>query len=445
MESLGQTHGPARRLKVELRVDFEQHLDTLFHHSLNVLSPFKNLSIRDIQHQAEHSRTMEDMLPSTSDQRSASVGPINEATSINVVSASDECERLMSAPPTLGKRQRVDDGHDAAPDLSVKQQRLDGDNIDTEESLFVSQDPEPADESQLPNIESQGEESDDEELEETTEATSYYDSSLESYPEHPAFDNGFQQVLQDLEGLGKRAQKIIDDSGCQNRRVQGCRSNAIAASSAPEPPVFNIGLFGDTGSGKSSLLNSLLDMPSLAKAMSGGESCTHVVTRYRGPFPGQEKDFGVEIMYLDLETIREMFESMLENYNVFNFTPKKEQDWSEDEKQEYMRQSASALKTFRAIFCDKEALSSDKAAKAWLQNNKSAPSAILDSLLEWTQGKLCSFKTIGSEYRRYFESDNLDDFTETVEPLLFGTSHLDVPTLWPLVGGVRQVKKLHHL
>lgn len=389
---------------------------------------------------------MEEGLQYTADQRSTSMGPAEETASIDMASSPDDYERMVSAPPTLGKHERVD-GHDDDEEITpIKHQRHDNYNVDNfndldteEERLFVPQDDEPVNESQYLDSEGDSEDSDDEESGTPPKGVSCYDSSLENYPEHPAFDKDFQQVLDDLEGIGKRAQKIINDSSCNNRRVQGCRSNAIAASSAPEPPIFNIGLFGDTGSGKSSLINSLLDMPTLAKAMSGGESCTHVVTKYRGPFEGQTKEFRVQIMYFDLKTIRGMFEEMLEHYNVFTFTPKKNQDWSEEEKLEYMRQSASALKTFRAIFCDKEALSSDKAAKAWLQSNKSSPEAVITSLLEWTQEKLKDLQQVGSEYYLYLDSDTLEDFTETVEPLLFGTSHMDEPTLWPLVSGVRYV------
>ncbi len=46
-----------------------------------------------------------------------------------------------------------------------------------------------------------------------------------------------------------------------------------------DKPELTVAVYGDTGSGKSSMLNALLDQPSLVPTAGMGRSCTSVVIR----------------------------------------------------------------------------------------------------------------------------------------------------------------------
>ena len=63
-----------------------------------------------------------------------------------------------------------------------------------------------------------------------------------------------------------------------------------------------VGLVGDSGVGKSSLLNSLLDYRSLARTTNNGAACTCVVTEYH--YHGDD-NFVVEVDMFGIEELRE--------------------------------------------------------------------------------------------------------------------------------------------
>lgn len=160
-----------------------------------------------------------------------------------------------------------------------------------------------------------------------------------------------------------------------------------------------------------------------------------MVTKYRRAFDGQGKDFAVEVVYFDMRTIAKMLDENLENYNTYNFT--KDQDWSEDIRQEYKRQSDSAVKLFRTLFCDQEAFKTAAAAKAYLEKNKKTPDAVARTMVGWARSNLEKLQAFGMEFRHYCEHDTIEQYSAAIEPLLFGTSHLDEPSLWPFVRIVR--------
>ncbi|KFX86752.1 hypothetical protein V490_08886 [Pseudogymnoascus sp. VKM F-3557] len=61
------------------------------------------------------------------------------------------------------------------------------------------------------------------------------------------------------------------------------------------PVEFTIGLVGDSGVGKSSLINSLLDVRRLAKAGADGTACTSTITEYRKKRLSDPNTYNVEI------------------------------------------------------------------------------------------------------------------------------------------------------
>lgn len=118
-----------------------------------------------------------------------------------------------------------------------------------ESSLFVPQDERSDDAVQHP-VEGSDSEDSDESDEDDDESGIIYDPSQEPLPAFPSYDRDFHQVVIDLEALGKKSMAILDESQCGSRRVEGCRANAIQVANAPKPRILEIGLFGDTGAGR---------------------------------------------------------------------------------------------------------------------------------------------------------------------------------------------------
>lgn len=87
-------------------------------------------------------------------------------------------------------------------------------------------------------------------------------------PKHVVFDKDFKQVGQDLSNRARKLKELVKQSGCENDRVKGCLEKAEMLEKIPDPTPKKIALVGDAGVGKSSLVNSLVGIPKLAKAVS---------------------------------------------------------------------------------------------------------------------------------------------------------------------------------
>ncbi|KFZ11693.1 hypothetical protein V502_07457 [Pseudogymnoascus sp. VKM F-4520 (FW-2644)] len=71
------------------------------------------------------------------------------------------------------------------------------------------------------------------------------------------------------------------------------------------PVEFTIGVVGDSGVGKSSLINSLLDVQRLAKAGADGTACTSAATEYRKKRTSDPDVYNVEIECMDAGEIED--------------------------------------------------------------------------------------------------------------------------------------------
>lgn len=145
-------------------------------------------------------------------------------------------------------------------------------------------------------------------------------------------------------------------------------------------------------------------------------------------------------MYFDHKTIKQMFATAIDDYNLYNFSPIEERkEWKKDVEQGYKRQSDGTLKLFRTLFCDKKFFCSMENTKAYLQKRQDKPDGTVDTLMAWTKDKLKKLESIGQEYKHCFEAGTVEEYSEKIEPLLFGASQMEEPSLWPLIKAVRYV------
>ncbi|KAH9845227.1 hypothetical protein Tdes44962_MAKER01237 [Teratosphaeria destructans] len=275
---------------------------------------------------------------------------------------------------------------------------------------------------------------------EGTGVVEYYEHA-EPLPNCVAYDSEFRQLSQDLIDIPLSALKILQKSSCNNKRVQSCQHNAGTLTTIPQVQKEKVAMLGSTGAGKSSLLNSLLDMPGLAKAMAAGQSCTYVGTEYESPFPDQTKAFAAQVEYFDIDRIRDLLSRLLVDYNTFNF--QLPEDCDQDEKQELSRLSKTAFSTFRSLFCDRAEFESPRAAQEHLETlfreDEDNGLEALDLMVEWCEDLLEEDEDVegGHIQSLYLEADTQDELLEQLEPLVSSTSRYEDPALWPLVRKVR--------
>ncbi|RMX97892.1 hypothetical protein D0868_10403 [Hortaea werneckii] len=263
-----------------------------------------------------------------------------------------------------------------------------------------------------------------------------HNEDSEECPKYAVYDKEFVKTVNELRDIPKRALKILYESECTSKRVRGCTSNAEDLSHFPKPKREKVALLGNTGAGKSSVLNSLLGLPNMAKAMAGGQSCTFVGTEYQDPFPGQTKKLAAMVEYFAIGPIRELLSRLIKDYNLWNF--EREEDLDEEERQELSRLSKTAFTTFRSLFCDKQEFKTIEAGREYLEAAyEGKDQTALDQFFEWCKELLEEKEADEKDRTEYLDADTQQGLLDQLNPLVFSNSQFKEPTLWPLVKKVR--------
>lgn len=95
-----------------------------------------------------------------------------------------------------------------------------------------------------------------------------YSERQEPYPACAMFDPDVPEIKLSLEGISKHALTVLEEHPCNNFLVEQFKRKAQELVTMRKPRAVRIALLGNAGAGKSSLLNSLTDIPGLAKTAS---------------------------------------------------------------------------------------------------------------------------------------------------------------------------------
>ncbi|KAG9235237.1 hypothetical protein BJ875DRAFT_459547 [Amylocarpus encephaloides] len=141
----------------------------------------------------------------------------------------------------------------------------------------------------------------------------------------PTTNQEQERNIQNAVKKGKALCISLVDSLKQSSLADNEESNLHAVISLAEelrdfqsPTEFAIGLVGDSGVGKSSLINSLLETESLAKAGGGGSACTTVVTEYRQKRDGDSATYTIEIESMKDELIQDILRQSVIDYRRYH-------------------------------------------------------------------------------------------------------------------------------
>ena len=123
-----------------------------------------------------------------------------------------------------------------------------------------------------------------------------------------------QQTLANAREItAKMARALSDPSLASDRSsiVQNLQRQAVTLSQFQPPSSRTVSLVRDSRVGKSSLINSLLDLKDFARAYSNGEACTCVVTEY---YYHDQDDFNISVEYFPVNNLERQFEELLQAY-----------------------------------------------------------------------------------------------------------------------------------
>ncbi|EXJ86047.1 hypothetical protein A1O1_06416 [Capronia coronata CBS 617.96] len=143
----------------------------------------------------------------------------------------------------------------------------------------------------------------------------------EETPDEPFFSPAFQSALHACQTIANDTASAIEkllQSGYKSDDLDKFRADAERLSMDQTTALRTIAIIGDSGEGKSSVINCLLDFPELAKTGDIGEACTSVVTEYRLKTQEQQAPITIEVEYLSKQEIEQHLEELTWSYrNLF--------------------------------------------------------------------------------------------------------------------------------
>ncbi|KAJ5646831.1 hypothetical protein N7490_003203 [Penicillium lividum] len=262
-----------------------------------------------------------------------------------------------------------------------------------------------------------------------------YNFRQESLPSAPLYDQRLQTGLKDVKSHladlvhAMGASDLVHDP---NSSLHKLRSDAKIMSEFQYPEKRTVGFIGDSGVGKSSLINCLLDQINLAKSSGEGSACTCVVTEFRNVDDDHQEPFTVEADYMNAEERSELLQELIRS--VRQFYTSAYQDVTSTQEQQQIRDSATkALKTLQSVFQNKPDMGIEFLAK----EEEGAEGNIQAQLEQWTDAELAR-KPGGLNAMHYMKlARNLKECRENLDFLTADSFDEDRPVLWPFIKIIR--------
>ncbi|KFY43961.1 hypothetical protein V494_01724 [Pseudogymnoascus sp. VKM F-4513 (FW-928)] len=212
-----------------------------------------------------------------------------------------------------------------------------------------------------------------------------YDVDSEAPPSELFYSPGFQSMRnkgfditnQICIALGKSRLSPVEGDNLQQLI---CDAKGLCKPEAPETRI--VAILGDSGEGKSSLINSLLNIADLAKTGDSGGACTSVVTEYKLKTSNHTAPITIEVEYLSMEEIEDLIKEILWCYRRRHLLDAQDDDISQAERDKLERESDEAWSSLEAAFGHEDGFS-----KEWLTKDMSEEGLITvaNQIIQWAQ------------------------------------------------------------
>ncbi|KAH8732134.1 hypothetical protein GQ44DRAFT_767167 [Phaeosphaeriaceae sp. PMI808] len=163
-----------------------------------------------------------------------------------------------------------------------------------------------------------------------------------------------QQALENAKSLTSRMVNVLSSSNLHRESessIGNLHQQALKLKNFQLPSSRVVGLVGDSGVGKSSLINSLLDKMGLARASGSGTACTCAVTEYHFH---DKNEIIIYVDYFPLAELKKQFEELLTALRDYQSLPRNSRsraDNDEDDNTKRLQRKADLAKeTFKASF-----------------------------------------------------------------------------------------------
>ncbi|RFU26950.1 hypothetical protein B7463_g9389, partial [Scytalidium lignicola] len=145
------------------------------------------------------------------------------------------------------------------------------------------------------------------------------------------------------------------------------------------PVEFTIGIIGDSGVGKSSLINSLLDAK-LAKTGGTGSACTTVATEYRKKRESDSALYTIEIECMNSDEIEDLLRQSVIDYRRYHVQERESETTDHTQEEQLQIKAKVAWDTLKAAFEDR-----DGCTEILFQNPNVSTDELQDQVLRWKE------------------------------------------------------------
>ncbi|KAF4944710.1 hypothetical protein FGADI_12485 [Fusarium gaditjirri] len=182
----------------------------------------------------------------------------------------------------------------------------------------------------------------------STGAVQQHNVADEELPDDAFHSPEFQRAFRDAKQLMSTIQAVLGSSHIHEGSESTMRKlheDAGKLAAFEYPATRTVGFVGDSGVGKSSLLNSLLDTKGLARTSNNGEACTCVVTEYHYH---NRDTLDIRVNLFSIEELQEQLGRLLQVYRTFELHQDEITDAAE--RQDMEANAKVAKDTFQAMF-----------------------------------------------------------------------------------------------
>lgn len=264
----------------------------------------------------------------------------------------------------------------------------------------------------------------------------FYDESQEPLPNAVVYDPDFQSVQTATSGL------IADLVGTIPEHSRDCirfkhllaRASEYAKTDVTKPRRVNI--VGKSGSGKTSLLNSLLGIPGHAKALAGSKACTHVPATYESPFPGQTRRFAVKVDFFTHKEITKVMEMTVKSF--YDYHDKNHEHLDKEEVANLRTAADTALETLRTLFCARDEFATPENETAFFgqaSKDDERKASMITLFVQWCDELVSSANVNGEDFH---QTDSEQELRNYIKRFAFGVPKNKECSLWPIVKIIRE-------
>ena len=271
-------------------------------------------------------------------------------------------------------------------------------------------------------------------------ADTEYNPLSEALPKLPMYHPSFLKAEKYCSELMQDAALLLKGAEYKDIRISQLLDKAANSQKLEYPKPRIVGLIGDSGVGKSSLINSLLDTPDIALSGANGEACTNVITEYHQAQRSQKAPFMAEITLIESSVVQRMLQTNIASY--YRYLHRSVENMDQEDIDELNGQVSTALEIFQALFANQDEFSNEERTKAFLEQAQSASDPkILRKLSGWVQESISKCGAEDGIIRR--SADAPEELARETERFIKSCKHLldendcQVPSLWPLIQNVR--------